>query len=415
MKIDKKEVSGILIAIGMMIGIGIVTILLGKSLTGDKKEYVKHTAGNLTEGNIAKDQVTVWYYDESFTDYFKECEKVYREKYGVSLQYINVREEDYLESINECSIDKEDAPDVYIMDSTMLEKAALAGLTRENRNDATFNDKAFSKTAITAATYKGHLEAYPMNFDTGFILYNTAYVANAPATFDDIINFSNTMDESVSGKIENVLFWDVKDLMYNYGFAGGYIEYGGKNGDDATVKNISGDSLKAALGYYANLNQIFAVDIGTSYENVLKKFAAGKAAFIIAKTDSIKALEEDDCVSYGVGAFPDLNADLKSKSLAVTNLAVVNPYGNNSSEADRLAKFISYDMAELMYETTGKLSARVDLEYDNEQLYNILGQYEKSTNLPKVLEAGDFGAKLEVALNMIWQGGDIDTAVAALQ
>ncbi len=416
MKIDKKELFGMLIAIGMMVLIGIVTILLGKSLTGKTEDYSKHTAGNLTEGNISKNQVVVWYYDDEFTDYFKECAQVYKDKYGISLQYVNVREEDYLENINKCSVEKEDAPDVYIMDSTMLEKAVMAGLTRENKDDVAFSDKTYSKTALTAATYKGHLQAYPMNFDTGFILYNKAYVPDSPSTFDDIINFSNKMDESVSGKIENVLIWDVKDLIYNYGFAGGYIEFGGKNGDDSTVKNISEDGLTKALSYYANLNQVFAVDINTSYESVINKFVSGKSAYIIAKTDSIKAVEENDGrISYGVGLFPDLNTEIKSKTLAVTNLAVVNPYGNNGVEADRLAKFISYDMAHKMYETTGKMSSRIDLEYENEQLYMVLAQYDKSTNLPKVLEAGDFGAKLEVALNMIWQGGDINNAISTLQ
>lgn len=415
MNVNKKELIGILVAIVLMIIMGFVTIYLGNSLAGNDSGKI-NTAGNLTAGNIASNEVVIWYYDSSFSEYLNLCSDEYYKENGVKINPVLVDEENYLENINQSNINGNDRPDVYIMNSTMLEKAVLGGLTRENKSDDIFNEDIYSKTGISAATYKGRLQAYPMNFDTSFVLYNKELVADAPATFDDIINYSNTMDETISGKIENVLIWNVQSLLYNYGFVGEYLEYGGKNGDDATVKNLNNEKMLVAMTYYKNLNQIFAIDINTTYPTVVDKFIQGKASYVIAKTDMISAIESNDNnIDYGVGLYPDINPDLKCKSLAVTNVAAVNPYGNNEAKSADVAEFISYKMADMMYESTGKLSARVDVEYDNEQLYMVLAQYAKAVNLPKLMEAGDFGAKLEVVFNSIWQGGDVPTILATLQ
>lgn len=415
MKINKKEAAGIGATVVFMVLMGIITVLLGNSLA-DGKGKGKMTAGVMTPSRQTKEEINVWYYDESFVTYLEKAAQEYEKSNGIRVNCIKVPEENYLEKINEYNISGNDVPGIYIMNSTMLEKAVLAGLSMENKSDSIYNDENYSKTAIQAITYKGRKQAYPLNFDTSVMIYNQAYTQAAPATFDDIIAFSNCMDDTMSGMVENVLAWDIRDLMYNYGFAGAYLEYGGKNGDDPTAKSFTGENLIQTMNYYHNLNQIFSIDINnSSYDDIITRFSQGKIVYTIAGTDIIKKLDEQQThVSYGLCMMPDMNGELKTKTLAVTNVAVVNPYAADTRLADDFADYISYKMAEEMYELTGKPSGRKDIAYDDNQINVMVDQYEKSVNLPKLMEAGDFGAKLESVLNGIWTGGDIAALLGTL-
>lgn len=414
--INKKEVAGILAAIALMFIMGMITVLFADWLTGDSNDKFM-TQGVMTPSEVNENEVTVWYYNDEFTPFLEEAAVMYEKESGITFKCIKAEEENYLESVNNCNISNSDIPDIYIMNSSMLEKAVLAGLTEENTKKDIFNNKVYSDTAISAVTYKGRMQAYPLNFDTSFMVYNTAYTNDAPATFDDIINFSNSVDEAVSSQVENILLWDVKNLMYNYGFAGGYLEYGGKYGDDVSVKSFTNDKLVQSMAYYHNLNQIFSIDINTeTYDDVITRFSQGKVVYAIIRTDGIKRIDEtENHASYNLSGFPDLNSELATKTLAVTNVAVVNPYSADCDRAQKAAEYLSYNMADKMYEDTGKLSARKDIKYNNEQLGVILNQYDKSVNLPKLMEAGDFGAKLESVLSHIWQGADIGQSLSALE
>lgn len=414
--INKKEAAGILAAIALMFIMGMITVLFADWLTGDSDDKIM-TQGVMTPAEVNDNEVTVWYYNDEFTPFLEEAAVMYEKESGITLKCIKAEEENYLESVNNCNISNSDIPDIYIMNSSMLEKAVLAGLTEENTKKDIFNNKIYSDTAISAVTYKGRMQAYPLNFDTSFMVYNTAYTNDAPATFDDIINFSNSVDEAISGQVENILLWDVKNLMYNYGFAGGYLEYGGKHGDDVSVKSFNNDKLVQAMAYYYNLNQIFSIDINTeTYDDVITRFSQGKVVYAIIRTDGVKRIDEtENHASYNLSVFPDLNSELVTKTLAVTNVAVVNPYSADCERAQKAAEYLSYNMADKMYEDTGKLSARKDIKYNNEQLGVILNQYDKSVNLPKLMEAGDFGAKLESVLSHIWQGADIGQSLSALE
>lgn len=407
MNIKKKEIAGIVIAIILMIIMGMIVVLFSNWLTGDIDEDIM-TPGVMTSSEIERNEVRVWYYNDEFTGFLEKASLEYEKESGIKLNYIKVREENLLESINENNISGENIPDIYIMNSTMLEKAVLAGLTEENVNTDIYNSRIYSETAISAITYKNRMQAYPLNFDTSFMVYNQSYVQNPPATFDDIINFSNNLDENISGQVENILLWDVKNLIYNYGFAGEYLEYGGKNGDDESVKSFTGDNLVRSMSYYHNLNQFFSIDIDSeNYDDVITRFSQGKVVYAIVKTNGIKKLEEaENHVAYGITGFPDMNGELKTKTLSVTNVAVVNPYGYDCDISSDAAEFLSYYMAAYMYDCTGKLSPKNDVNYGDERLGIILKQYDKSVNLPKLMEAGDFGAKLELALNRIWKGND---------
>ena len=278
---------------------------------------------------------------------------------------------------------------------------------------ATFNSLAYHLYDIK---YKNKMYAYPVNFDTAVLAYNADVVSEVPTTFDDIIDYSNNMSDSINGKLDNVLMWDVKELMFSYGFIGAYMKYGGENGDDATVKDFVNEGVNSAMAYYKNLNQIFYIDPdNTDYETVLQKFSEGKIAFTIVDTEGVRRLSDmGDKVNFLTMKYPDMNEKLKTKAMAVTNVMAVNTFSDNRDEAAKLAEYITYTKAYDMYNSTGYLSGRKDIKYEDVNMDVLLAQYDASENLPKLMEAGDFGAKLENALNIIWKGGDVESNMKEL-
>lgn len=412
----KKEIVEIAAAVFIMSVIGIITVCFEHVFT-DKSTDKKASSGKLTSSTAKEEVLNVWYYDDSMTAYLKNISAEYEKKYDVKVKYKKQLKENYLEHINASNIDGKNIPDAYIMDSTFMEKAVLSGMALENRDSKKYNDDNFSKTAISAITYKNRMYAYPVNFNSCVLAYNKAYVTMPPKTFDDIIDYSNNLSDDLSGKIENILLWDVKDLIYNYGFAGAYINYGGDNGDDISSRSFNNENVVKAMEYYRNLNQIFYIDINTaSSEDVITRFSQGKAAYSIISQEAVKKLDEmDNKLDYGITVLPDLNGDLKTKGLALTNVFVVNPYASDTDEAEKFIKYMTFDKASESYKLTGWMSPKKNIDYKDVRMDVILAQYSKSVNLPKLMKTGEFGAKMESVLNQIWQGGDIGGLLSSLE
>lgn len=410
----KRDIIFTVITIIFMLAMGGVVILLEHFLTSS--DEVRTTGGNMTPSNVEKTVMNIWYYDDNMTEYLKECAQEYEKDNMVRVKCTKVNREKFLDNINEANMSGSDKPDLYIMDSTYMEKACLAGMAMENTDNSIYNDKKFSKTAISAIKYKNKMYAYPVNFDTAVLAYNADVVSEVPTTFDDIIDYSNNMSDSINGKLDNVLMWDVKELMFSYGFIGAYMKYGGENGDDATVKDFVNEGVNSAMAYYKNLNQIFYIDPdNTDYETVLQKFSEGKIAFTIVDTEGVRRLSDmGDKVNFLTMKYPDMNEKLKTKAMAVTNVMAVNTFSDNRDEAVKLAEYITYTKAYDMYNSTGYLSGRKDIKYEDVNMDVLLAQYDASENLPKLMEAGDFGAKLENALNIIWKGGDVESNMKEL-
>lgn len=413
----KSNILFTAIIVLFMFVMGGVVILLENFMTSD--DEVVMTGGNMTPSEIVENDnnsVRIWYYDDRFTSYLEKTSKKILKEKGIEVSFEKMDESRFLEKINDANISKTQGPDLFIMDSTQLEKACMAGIATENENSKLYNNDIFSDTAIHAVTYNNKMYGYPMNFDTAVLAYNTEVVTEVPVMFDDVIDFSNNMSDAVDGKLENVLMWDVNKLMYSYGFAGNYIQYGGEDGDNAKVKDFTNTEINKAMAYFKNLNQIFYIDTDhVSNDMVLEKFAQGKIAFTIFNTEGMNKIDSIEGASpYQIMVYPDMNKELKTKTMAVTNVLVANQFSKNPDVAKSVANYLSYEYAQEMYKDTGFMSSRKDIKYDDVRMDVLLAQYEKSTNLPKLMEAGDYAAKLEKILTIIWNGGDVEGNMKSL-
>ena len=85
---------------------------------------------------------------------------------------------EYLETLNQASLNEEEAPDLYIVSNDSLEKAYLAGLASEVRlpEDVRPMEEIFPETAVRAVTYHDKRIGYPFYFETSCLLYNETYL-----------------------------------------------------------------------------------------------------------------------------------------------------------------------------------------------------------------------------------------------
>ena len=126
-----------------------------------------------------RDTLYLWYTDEALTDYLNSVVVSYSE-YQDDVRVVPVYTSglEYLETINQASLQTEEVPDLYIVSNDSLEKAYLAGLASEVRmpQGALPMEQILPETAVRAVTYRDKQMAYPFYFETSCFLYNKTYL-----------------------------------------------------------------------------------------------------------------------------------------------------------------------------------------------------------------------------------------------
>ena len=239
-----------------------------------------------------------------------------------------------------------------------------------------------------------------------------------PGSIEELKTLADSYD--APEQVEGVFKWDVTDIFYNYFFVGNAMNMGGEAGWDSSQIDIYNLEAIESMKVYQELNQFFSIDTGDcDYDTILDDFMAGKMVFTVATTDAIYKLEDAKAdalfnYEYGVMTIPDINDELKTRSLSMTNCVVVNGYSSYKDEANNFAMFLTGEYNDILYARTGKVSAAKDVEYGYDALYQFAEEYEKSISMPKMLETSNFWVQLEVAFSQIWNGADANTKLKEL-
>ena len=425
-----------------------------------------------------RETLYLWYTDEALTDYLNSVAVSYGE-YQSDVRVIPVYTpgREYLETLNQASLNAEEMPDLYIVSNDSLEKAYLAGLASGVRppEDTKPLDEIFPETAVRAVTYHDRQIGYPFYFETSCLLYNETYLKDwaraqieaendaaaamevqedldnggepeesiegsqddasedmiseedvaqrveqaLPETIDDILEFADVYD--APEQVEAVFKWDVSDIFYNYFFVGDSIDVGGRDGDRSDSIHIYNENAIRCMRVYQNLNQFFSIDTTEiSYDGVLQDFMDGKIVYTVATTDALKkietaAAEGNFAYEYGVSMMPDVSGELGSASLSVTQCVVVNGYSVKKDMANEFAAYLTERATDTLYERTGKLPV-----YDSGDTYSapdkeaFLQEYMCSVPMPKMIETSNFWVELEITFARIWDGGDANRDLKAL-
>ena len=423
-----------------------------------------------------RETLYLWYTDEALTDYLNSVAVSYSEfQSDVRVIPVYTSGREYLETINQASLNTDEVPDMYIVGNDSLEKAYLAGLASEVRlpEGVLPMDEWFPETAVSAVTYHDKVIAYPFYFETSCFLYNETYLndwarmqieaeedaaaaeeaqeklesggepeedgADAvveevmiseekvaervaqtlPNTIDDIRAFGDVYD--APEQVEAVFKWDVSDIFYNYFFVGDSIDVGGRNGDRSDSIHIYNEDAIRCMRVYQNLNQFFSIDTKEiSYDAVLQDFIDGKIVYTVATTDALSKIEAaraegNFAYEYGVSMMPDVSEALSSSSLSVTQCMVVNGYSTKRDMANDFGVYLTEYATDSLYARTGKLPvSNTGDTYDDPNKAAFLQEYMSSVPIPKMIETSNFWVELEIAFAKIWDGEDANNDLKAL-
>lgn len=365
----------------------------------------QETTESVPQGEVV---LNFWYTDANMTNYFTDAVAKYQENNpGIVVNLRMVASTGYLENINTQSIKQTNAVDIYMLHNEDLEQAYLAGLACAYEPENTvYNEADFGRSAIRAVTYKNKQIAYPLYFNSAFLIYNKAYVTEPPATFDDILNFSNLLEYSEEGSItdniEKTFIWPVSDYTFNYAFLSDGFVVGGQNGDDRNQIDVANGTVTSSLEYFHSLYDYFAIDRKeVDYEYCLKSFIEGKNAFTFAKTGDIPRLNESG-VDYGTACMPDISDSISASSLSYTQTLVVNPYSMHIEEARKLVQALTYEYVGEFYDKTGFYPSCKSWDYNSDIIAGIYDNYDDSTPMPKMMTLGDYYIELEILLHTVW-------------
>ncbi len=451
----KKRLIGVTAVVAMA-----VAVLYGSTfVTGDTEE----TGGPLNWGDD-KETIYFWYSDDNMTNFINSAAVAFGEREGVRVIPVLTGESEYLEAISHASAGSVQVPDAYLIGHDLLEKAYLAGLATQIQDvEGICNEENFPQTALCAVSYQGMRVAYPLCFETSALICNETYLQEwasqiatkelleagqaednpsedssgievdqavlaqkteeyfrsaVPATIDDILHLADTFD--VPEGVEGVMEWDVTDIFYNYWIVGNYMIVGGDAGDDASQMNINNPETIQCLEVYKALNQFFSMETDRmDYETVINDFCQGKIVFTIATTDVAARLEEAKAkgeigFDYCVASLPQISPELKSRTMSVTTAVAVNSYSEKEELANRFAAYLVGESAETLYDRTGKVPAKLEMEAENEALQVFKQAYADSVSLPKMMETGNFWVQLESLFSKVWNGADVTTLVQEL-
>lgn len=411
-----------------------------------------------------EETIYFWYTDEALTYFVNSAAVTFGERENVHVIPVLTADSEYLEAINRASLQEEQMPDVYIIGHDSLEKAYLAGLAEEIRDERQVCTEAnFPAAALSAVSYHGKTVAYPLFFETSALLYNETYLAEwaaqsaqkellgdgtedgepeadslgiaideaelaaktqeyyqkaVPATLDDLLSIADTFD--LPDSVEGIMKWAVSDIFYNYWIVGNYMIVGGDSGDDEGNINIANDETRACLEVYKGLSQFFFIESDkVTYDSAIQDFIDGKIVFTIATTDVIERLTDagesgEFAYEYGVAALPAVSSELQSRSMSVTSVVAVNGYSEHKELANQFAAYLVDECAGALYERTGKVSANLNTDTDNEPLQVFRLEYAKSVPLPKMMDTGNFWLHLERLFDNVWNGEDVAAQVEEL-
>lgn len=239
-----------------------------------------------------------------------------------------------------------------------------------------------------------------------------------PKTIDDILAFADVYD--APEQVEAIFKWDVSDIFYNYFFVGNYIDVGGISGDRDDFINIYNEDAIRCMRVYQNLNQFFSIDTEEiSYAGVLQDFIDGKIVYTVVTTDALAKIEEakengEFQYEYGTSLLPDVNEELASRSLSVTQCVVVNGYSEHKDTANDFAVYLSCYNVDNLYDRTGKMPARTNIDFENGNVQAFIAEYEKSAPNPKMIGTSNYWVEMEIAFARIWVGNDANAELKSL-
>ncbi len=309
-----------------------------------------------------------------------------------------------------------------VYNKTHLERMALDAVLNQYPEYYPSSTEAVTTESSADAEEKEEMDTSMVTFDMlsedAQALVSAKQQSLIPGSVVDILNFADQY--SAPQNVEFFFRWDVSDIFYNYFFVGDYINVGGIAGDDKNQIDIYNAGSIGSLLAFQEMGRFFsAEEEETGYADIMQEFLEGKTIFTIATSDVLQLLETAKAegafaYEYGVAALPNINDEMDTKGMSVTNALVVNGYSMHKDAANAFAAYLADEASGDLYSKTGKLPARLQIEYDNPNMAVYAKNYEKSVPIPKMIETTNFWIELEICFAKVWNGADVNAELRAL-
>mgnify|MGYP004503998689 FL=1 len=388
MKILYKRLTaaGLVVVLGMT-GMAVMnTAGCGSSGEGVSSTETREDAADEAYRSAPAD-LTLWYADDSYTDFFTEAAARYYAKTGkkVAVQYQDTI--DYLGTIYDKTMQDDAFPDVYLLPGDNLEEAYLYGLVSVNQTDP--SGSGVVEKAVEAAAYEDRVLGYPLSYDACVFIYQTDYFTEAPASLQAIIDYSN--ENEPAENVEYLLEWDVKDAFYDFPFVGNSVTFA-KSGSDELNVTYDDTLYQQDLEYFDTILASFSIDADqVSEQHIVNNFREGRTLSAILDTDTLWQLDGYD---YGLMQMPELSDTLSAATCASTDMIVVNDYTKDSAAAADFAQFVTVDMSDELHGLSGHYSV-IPSETPDTVEQTALDAYDAAVLMPDSKDAKNFWVTLE--------------------
>lgn len=358
--------------------------------------------------------LTLWYYDESLTPYVEQLSQDYFRKEGLRIGCELVSVVSFFENMNKLNVDGDGAPDLYITDTSRLEQAYLGSLAKENAYPDIYSLKNYSVKALTSVRYGGKQVGYPLCFDMEYFAYNKDYLDRAPQSFEKIAADSESFVKQEESPVDMVILYDINDLLFNYHFIGSVLNLGGDAGDDDSSIEINKEQGINALTAYKDFTSKVNISRNTTtYELAENSFVFGRSMTAILKCSSLAALNREH-TNFEIAKMPAVNDAIDSKALSTTWCVCVNPMTQNTKDAEKLAKYMTFDNTNSIYDLTGFMSCK-RMDYTGAGYNEVYVLYDDTTSLPKFIETEEIWKDIKLMFQNVNDGTEPQDAFNNLE
>ena len=91
----------------------------------------------------------------------------------------------------------------------------------------------------------------------------------------------------------------------------------------------------------------------------------------------------------------------------MTTCIAVNGYSSQKDAANDFASYLTMEKGQELYRLAGHIASKRGCIYENNEIYNIMNEYERSVPLPKMMETSNFWVQ-ELSETMGEQIDEID-------
>lgn len=305
-------------------------------------------------------KLVVWEAQEQL-EYMKEIGAAFEQQYGVPVTVEQVAGGDQGSRLSTDGPSKT-AADVLTLPHDQIGLAVKAGLLLPNDVYEEETRNANVETAVTASSQNGILYGYPKSVETYAMFYNKDLFPESPKTWDEIIKFAETFNDTKQKKY--TIMWEFVGY-YSYPFIasyGGYM-FGDNNTNANDIGLNKGDTVQG-FEFLRTLKKILPMNAGDiSYDVKTQLFKEGKLALNVDGPWSVSAFK--DSVNFGVAPLPKFPNGKDSISFSGVKSYYVNSYTSYPVAARMFAHFASNKENQLKnFELTGAIPANKEAGED---------------------------------------------------